>query len=467
MATGLIILAIIFCIASAIHPFKIGKIYINIATGPLIAFAGLLCLGVIDSKIIFSGILGNSQLRPWEIIVIFFSVAYVSVSLDVTGVLDYLAYRIVLKSKGSGIKLFIFFYLFSCFLTVFTSNDIVILTLTPIIFYLGKHTRLNITPLLFAEFFGANTLSMLLYIGNPTNIIIGNAMGLGFAEFSRIMWFPTLAAAVSQLVLLFLYFRTSITRVFLPVNGSTYYVRNWIDAGISSAGLVLMLLVLTASQWLQIPIWKVTLLFAALFMAEDLVFTLYYTVKYNSLDPAELQKVPQEMHQIHGMPVERNEFWMSFRMVPWKILPFVTVFFILVAGLNEYGAVERLARILAQSSTTLPGCLATNGIFGMILANLINNQPMTILYSSILINDVFQTSSTNLQGAAYAVIIASNLGANLTLIGALAGLMWKNILKSKGLNIGYADFLKAGLLITPIVFASALLALYLVLQGQG
>lgn len=54
-------------------------------------------------------------------------------------------------------------------LTIFTSNDIVILTFTPFICYFSKNAKINPIPYLVAEF-AATTYSMMLIIGNPTNI---------------------------------------------------------------------------------------------------------------------------------------------------------------------------------------------------------------------------------------------------------------------------------------------------------
>jgi arsenical pump membrane protein len=368
------------------------------------------------------------------------------------------------RAQGSGVKLFFFFYLFSCFLTVFTSNDIVILILTPIIFYLGKHAKLNIIPILYAEFFGANTLSMLLYIGNPTNIIVGNALGLGFLEYTKIMLLPTLTAAFAGLAFLYLFFKKTLTEKFKPHFGVGFSVRNWVDAAISCVLLMAMLATLTASQTLKIPIWVVTSVFAAIFIFEDLVFGLYYTVKHKSLPRSEIIKDEQEVFRLYGIPEQRHEFWIAVKRVPWKILPFTAVFFILVAGLNKYGAVDWLAGLLAGFSSSLAGSIAVNGIMGFFLANIVNNQPMTILFSNILISESFKISPLALSGGSYAVIIASNLGANLTLLGALAGLMWRRILEVKGVEISYIDFMKVGFTITPVVFILSLATLYFVLM---
>jgi len=80
--------------------------------------------------------------------------------------------------------LFFYFFFLSSLITLFTSNDIVILTLTPIIFYFGKHAKVKMMPYLIAEFFAANIWSMFLYIGNPTNIIVAMASGLNFYEYT-------------------------------------------------------------------------------------------------------------------------------------------------------------------------------------------------------------------------------------------------------------------------------------------
>ena len=225
-----------------------------------------------------------------------------------------------------------------------------------------------------------------------------------------------------------------------------------------------MLIVLTTSQAFDIPIWLITSVFAGVFIIEDLAFSLYYISKYHSLPPSVLQKEKQEVSKLYGLPENPNEFWIAIKRVPWKILPFIMVFFILVAGLNEYGAVDWLASMISKTSTTLGSSIATHGILGFLLANIINNQPMTILLSNVLLSDSLQISEQAFRGGAYAVVIASNLGANLTLIGALAGLMWRKILKTKGLEISYFDFVKTGLIITPFVFGLSLLSLYFVLE---
>ncbi len=433
------------------------------ALASVVALAFLFLIGVVDIEIIKHGLLDNGAFKPWQIIVIFFTVAYASVSTDVTGIFDYLAYITVRRAGGNGNKLFLFFYVFAGFLSVFTSNDIVILTLTPIIFYLGKHAKINVIPLLFAEFFAANTLSMFLYIDNPTNIMVANAMQIGFLEYVSVMWLPTLVAGVVNYYLLKLVFRNILTKHYRIDETSDFHVRNWLDAFLSVGLMLSMFVCLVLSGQMHIPIWIITSVFCLIFIVEDLCFSFYYYINERGKSNAQIQKA-QDVYQI---PKEKNEFWLAIKRMPWKILPFIITFFVVIEAFSNFGVVDELAYFISSHSTSLISSIGLTGGLSFILANLINNQPMTIFFTHIFVNDGFLLAGQNMRGSVYALIIASNLGANLTIIGALAGIMWKRILQVKGLKISYGQFLKVGLFITPFVFISSLATLYLVLRFFG
>ena len=460
----LLIAAILFSVFAAIKPFFIKKFPVDIVSAPLFSLAMLYAFGIIDFSIILKGLQGYGTLRPWEIILIFFTVAYVSISVDLSGILDYFAFRIVRRARGRKITLFVFFYVFASLLTIFTSNDIVILTLTPIIFYLNKHADIDIMPLLFAEFFGANTLSMLLYIGNPTNIIIGNALNLGFADYFRVMALPTLAAALGNGFLLFLVFRKRLLGTFVLRENTAVKLRSIYDALLSTSLLLLMLVVLIFSRQLGLEIWWVTLVFAGVYILEDLGIGFFHIAKNPTLYITELSADMKKIYTLYGFPSNRYDFFVIMKRIPWKILPFITVIFIFVHGLYYYGAISEIAYFLAALSQNSFSSVFVNGLGAFFLTNLINNQPAAILYANILVNPAFVVGAKASTGAAYAVIAASNLGANLTLIGALAGIMWEKILRTKGLVISYRDFLRKGFLITPFVFLVMLLFLYWVIS---
>jgi len=63
----------------------------------------------------------------------------------------------------------------------------------------------------------------------------------------------------------------------------------------------------------------------------------------------------------------------------------------------------------------------------------------------------------------FASIIGSNLGAVLTPIGALAGIMWTNILNRYGIKFRFRDFVKYGAIISISALAMAILGLWIAL----
>ena len=77
---------------------------------------------------------------------------------------------------------------------------------------------------------------------------------------------------------------------------------------------------------------------------------------------------------------------------------------------------------------------------------------MSVLFSKIL---NFGTNA----GQIYATIIGSNIGAFLTPVGALAGIMWLNLLKQNRVKLSTVKFVVLGGLIGIPTIAAALLVL--------
>lgn len=460
----LLFLVFAFSIFFTLRPFKYKKYTLDMASAPVVGFIVLLLAGIINKEIITEAFLGNDLFQPWKVIVVFFTVAYSSISVDVTGFFDFLAYKILTFAKGNGRLLFFLIYMFASVLTVFTSNDIVILTLTPIIYYVGKHSKMNVVHLLFAEFFAANTWSMMFYIGNPTNIILASAAQIGFFEYVSVMFFPTLIAGFITLVLLILIFQKHIDQEYsVNILPASFGIRNRYDVIISVFLLLAMLVTLAISElFLPFEIWEITTFFCILFIFEDLIFSLYYWLKKWHLTEFEQEK-SIILARLQGIPEEINEFVLALKRVPWKILPFVLCFFVFIKVVDSVGFIYIFTEYAHSMFSSDFMSTFGFGIVGVLIANIINNQPMSIFFSEVMFNYELLVDSTRYMLATYSLIIASNLGANLTILGALAGLMWQEILSAKGIKINYIDFLKVGILICPIVLFFTLLTLYYII----
>ena len=140
----------------------------------------LLSVGAVDLQAVLAALLADTAINPLKILVLFISMTLLSIYLDELGFFRYLA-SVTLKRAGcSQTRLFFILYITVSVLTVFTSNDIIILSFTPFICYFAKNARISPLPYLAAEFVAANTWSMALIIGNPTNIYLVTAAGGDF-----------------------------------------------------------------------------------------------------------------------------------------------------------------------------------------------------------------------------------------------------------------------------------------------
>lgn len=138
----------------------------------------------------------------------------------------------------------------------------------------------------------------------------------------------------------------------------------------------------------------------------------------------------------------------TLKRAPYSLIPYVISMFIIVLSLNEQGITRQIETLLNK----LP-VIYSYGISGTVIANLINNIPMSVLFSNLLLN----TSSS----AIYASIIASNLSAFITPMGALAGIMWLNMLKNYKINFGYRNFIYYGVIIGIPTLLITLLILFI------
>jgi arsenical pump membrane protein len=323
-------------------------------------------------------------------------------------------------------------------LTVFTSNDIIILTFTPFIYYFATNARIDPKPYLIAEFFAANTWSMMLYIGNPTNILLAAAFGLHFDKYFKWMFLPTLAAGLISMFGLFALFRKDITRP-ITVSQGMAPIEALTDKTGALLGLLLLggcILALAIAPHLGIEMWVISLAFA-------LALLVILIVRDSSV--AWLRK---DMRGKNGFAVSS-----TLRRMPWTVVPFVLSLFITVEALHLYGVTSEVGiffKSICGTSSAAYGLVY--GVSSALSANFLNNIPMSVAFVSIIRG----LSGKNLLAAALATAAGSNLGANLTPIGALAGIMWMSILHTKDFHLSFKEFVRYGLMITPLTLIACL-----------
>ena len=150
--------------------------------------------------------------------------------------------------------------------------------------------------------------------------------------------------------------------------------------------------------------------------------------------------------------VKPVEMLSTFKRAPYELIPFVLSMFVIVLSLNKYSITMQFSNILGDKLTNI-----TYGYSSLLMANLLNNIPMSVFYSSIMSG----LNGVALNGALYSSVIGSNIGAFLTPVGALAGIMWLGILKSHNVKYSFLDFMKYGVVIAIPVASVAIFTLML------
>jgi len=122
--------------------------------------------------------------------------------------------------------------------------------------------------------------------------------------------------------------------------------------------------------------------------------------------------------------------------LPLHVVPFVLGMFCQVEGLAEVGLVDALGRALGAATRGGDPYLAALvvGLAATVACAAINNQPMTVLFTRALLSEGFSAGaggSAALRPALFATVVASNVGANFTIVGALAGVMFADIVRRK------------------------------------
>ena len=348
-------------------------------------------------------------MNPLKILVLFFSMTILSIYLDELGFFRYLANKTLKRAGKNQKRLFIYLYLIVSVLTVFTSNDIIILSFTPFICYFAKNAKINAIPYLAAEFVAANTWSMALIIGNPTNIYLCTSYSIGFLEYIQTMWLPTLGAGLTAFVMLYLISRKHLSQ---PIMGEAedVVIQDKLSLWVGIVHLAICTCMLAISSYIGVEMWMVSVLAVLSLALWCLVIDL----------------------SRHNKP---DELIVCVKRVPWKLAPFVLAMFVLTVILDEKGVTAAIGEWLGSQYAAYK-----YGISSFLAANVINNIPMSVLFCSIMES----CDPSALSDAVYATVIGSNVGAFLTPIGALAGVMWSSILKQHGLKFGYLQFLKIG-----------------------
>ncbi|KAH7026596.1 putative arsenite efflux transporter ArsB-like protein [Microdochium trichocladiopsis] len=180
------------------HKVVYWNIPINLITAPLVADLFLLAISAIGRQEVVDGTYGKDSIYPYDIMIFFISLAYIAISIDASGLIRYLAFKVL--QKGGKVGPWLFFYLYTFFFALgsFIGNDPIILSGTAFLAYMTRVSRNIVHPRawIFTQFAVANIASAILVSSNPTNLVLAGAFGIKFIVYTANMIVPVVVTAI-------------------------------------------------------------------------------------------------------------------------------------------------------------------------------------------------------------------------------------------------------------------------------
>ena len=349
-----------------------------------------------------------------NVILFLISIFTVSSALEISGFFSYLAYKILISSRGMRKLLFRVFGL-SAFLALAISNDGIAGAFTPVIVSMRRQAKVDVKPLLYALAFGVTIGSVALPVGNPQNLLIALESGIPrpFIVFAVYLLPPTIINVLITYPLLLLLFHNGTNDITIEE------VRNPEELLVNRRLAYMALVILV----ILIPLYFIT--------------DIFNVSPY--LTPVTLTFTGASIIYLLSGGDRRN----IAHNVDWTTILFFIGLFIVSEGALESGVLNALAHYLPQPTTLL-------GVFisGLLLSQVISNVPMVALYIPLM-KELGVASSNYMVWIGLAA--SSTIAGNLTLIGAASNVIINEASEKRGgEGFGFLEFMKYGIPITII-----------------
>ena len=345
--------------------------------------------------------------------------------LERSGFFDWSSIQAARLAGGDGRRLYRNVFVLGALITATLSLDTMAVILTPIVLAFVGRLKLPAGPYIFACAFVANVASLPLPVSNLTNLLFTSAFALPFGGFVLRMLLPQCVALLTNYALFRWLFRAELPAEFsgegLPDPKTVVPHEGYFRAAVGVLGLVLVG---------------------------------YFAAPFVHLPPYAVAFAGCLILAVWGARAGRVK-WEGLREVSWSVFPFVVGLFVVIGGVENLGLTGRAAAWLAGlDSHPLAAMAAMAGGAGL-ASNVVNNIPAALLARTVL-----QQAHAH-PPLVYAALLGTNIGPNMTLSGSLATLLVLTAARKKGEDVRALDFLKVGLLVTPLTLLTALFALWL------
>lgn len=421
-----ILLAVIIFIVSYIFIMteKVNRAIIALAGGVLMTVTGIFTINDAFTTYI-----------DWDTITLLFSMMVLISITEKTGLFSFIAIYFVQKVKGNPIALLIGTGILTAVGSAFLDNVTTVLIFVPILLQITRLLKLPPFPFLLMVIFSSNIGGAATLIGDPPNIMIGQAVDhFTFLSFLQHMGPLAIGLFFAVAFLLWLIFYQSF-RQLRPETEQMMMLHAMEKLIISPALFYsIAVLLLTMTGFILHAFLPVSITMIALSAA---ILLLLLTEK-----------------EFKTEKILSN--------VEWITIFFFIGLFALVGGLEEAGVIDIIARFLLDltngnyAATTLL-VLWMAGIF----SGFIDNIPFVATMIPV-ISEFHHYGIEYLDPIWWALAIGACFGGNMTLIGASANLVVAGISESAGEKIAFLRFIKYGVPIT--IFSLIISTIYVYIR---
>lgn len=351
-----------------------------------------------------------------------------------TGVFEYLAIRAAKKAKGDPWKILVLFAIITALSSAFLDNVTTILLIVPVTLVITDTLETNPIPFMFTEILIANIGGTATLIGDPPNIMIGSATGLGFVDF-----LVNLTPVVIVISFVVLFLLKLIYKDFLKAKDENKQKIMKMDETITIKDTLLL-----KKSLIVLFITILGFMVHAQFHLESATVALggaALLLVISKIDPEEI-----------------------LFEVEWTTIFFFMGLFILVGSLVEVGVIDNLAKkMLELTKGNLFVTTLTILWVSAIASAFLDNIPFVATMIP-LIKAMTASGQLDANPLWWALALGACLGGNGTIIGASANVIVTGIMAKEGRPVSFMSFMRIGfpMMIVSIIISTIYLILFYV-----
>ncbi|WP_100371971.1 ArsB/NhaD family transporter [Bacillus sp. FJAT-45037] len=364
----------------------------------------------------------------WHTITLLLSMMILVSITSQSGFFEYVAVSMAKWVEGRPIPLLIVISTLTAVGSAFLNNVTTVLLIVPIIFTLTSLLKLNAVPFLLSIVMASNIGGTATLIGDPPNLMIGQAVShLNFNDFLIHLSPVVIVIFILVMIGLVFYYRNQLAvKPEHQMRLKGLNPREFIKDRTLLIKSVTILCATTLSFIFQ-PLLGIELTSIAMVGA-----LLLMLITQDELDVEEV-----------------------FKSVEWVTLFFFIGLFMLVGGLKEVGIIDEFAKAIIYYTD---GDLPKTALFILwgsgILSGFVDNIPFVAAMIPVIL-EFQEYGMTNLDPLWWALALGACLGGNATIIGATANVIVAGMALKAKQPFSYLEFLKVGL---PIAFISFIIS---------